>query len=66
MQSVCGVPVARADLRPGDLVFFYTPVHHAAIYIGGGKMVHAAGPGKGVRVDEVWARNYNCARRIIP
>jgi cell wall-associated NlpC family hydrolase len=66
VQAGCGVPVARADLRPGDLVFFYDPIHHAAIYIGDGKMVHAAGPGKGVRVDTVWAKTYNCARRIIP
>ena len=65
LQAGCGVPVARSDLQPGDLVFFYTPIHHAAIYIGDGKMVHAAGPGKGVRVDEVWTRNYNCACRII-
>ena len=32
----------KADLRPGDLVFFYRPVSHVAIYIGDGKVVHAS------------------------
>jgi len=65
MQYGCGVPVARDSLQPGDLLFFYNPIHHVAIYIGDGKMVHAAGRGKGVRVDEVPTRSYNCACRII-
>jgi cell wall-associated NlpC family hydrolase len=65
MQRECGVAVARADLQPGDLIFFYNPIHHVAIYIGGGKMVHAAGVGKGVRIDVVPTRNYNSACRII-
>jgi cell wall-associated NlpC family hydrolase len=64
MQYGYGVPVDRASLRPGDLLFFYNPIHHAAIYVGDGKMVHAAGMGKGVRVDEIW-NSYNCACRII-
>jgi cell wall-associated NlpC family hydrolase len=65
MQAGYGVAVSRDALQPGDLIFFYTPIHHVAIYIGDGKMVHAAGVGKGVRIDQVWARNYNCARRIL-
>ena len=65
MQAGYGTAVSRDNLRVGDLIFFYTPIHHVAIYIGDGKMVHAAGVGKGVRIDEVWSRNYNCARRII-
>jgi cell wall-associated NlpC family hydrolase len=65
MQAGYGSAVSRGGLMPGDLVFFYTPIHHVAIYIGNGKMVHAAGVGKGVRIDEVWTRSYNCARRIL-
>jgi cell wall-associated NlpC family hydrolase len=34
-------PVSRSQLRPGDLIFFYSDIHHVAIYIGGGWMVHA-------------------------
>jgi len=55
---------AQADLQPGDLVFFFDPVHHVGIYIGSGQMVDAAGTGKGVRIDYLWS-SYNCARRIL-
>lgn len=65
MQYGYGVAVSRANLQPGDLVFFYNPIHHVGIYIGGGKMIHAAGKGKDVRIDEVWTRNYTGARRIL-
>ena len=41
-MSQVGTPVAKADLRPGDLVFFYRPVSHVGIYIGDGKIVHAS------------------------
>jgi cell wall-associated NlpC family hydrolase len=64
MQSGYGVAVARADLQPGDLVFYYSPIHHVGLYIGGGKMVNAAGTGKGVRIDYIWS-SYNSARRIL-
>jgi cell wall-associated NlpC family hydrolase len=65
MQSTIGRPVSRADLRPGDLVFFYSPVGHVGVYIGGGKMVHAPTTGDVVRianVDTMWG--YNSARRL--
>ena len=64
-QATVGTPVSRADLRPGDLVFFYNPVGHVGIYIGDGKMVHAPTSGDVVRVasvDRMWG--YNSARRI--
>jgi cell wall-associated NlpC family hydrolase len=50
--------VSKGDLRPGDLVFFYSPISHVGIYIGGGLMVHAANPGAGVRVDSVFGGHY--------
>jgi cell wall-associated NlpC family hydrolase len=44
-------PVSRADLQPGDLVFFFPPtLHHVAIYIGGGEVVHAPHTGDHVRM----------------
>lgn len=47
--------VSRANLRPGDLVFFFRDgAHHVAIYIGGGRMVGAANPRAGIRIDYVW------------
>jgi cell wall-associated NlpC family hydrolase len=33
--------ISRAELRPGDLIFFYPDRHHVGIYVGGGVMVHA-------------------------
>ena len=35
--------------QPGDLIFFYSPISHVGIYIGGGMMVDAASPGAAVR-----------------
>jgi len=45
--------VSRSDLQPGDLVFFYSPISHVGIYIGGGLMVHAANPRAGVEVSSM-------------
>ncbi len=53
MQSQMGQQVSRAELRPGDLVFFYSPVSHVGIYIGNGQMVHAPTFGDVVRVASV-------------
>ena len=60
-----GVPVARADLRPGDLVFFGSPIHHVGIYVGGGNMVHAPYTGANVRINSISRSNYTGARRIL-
>lgn len=46
--SRMGASVSRSDLRPGDLVFWYSPVHHVAIYEGNGNMIHAQNPRVGV------------------
>ena len=66
MQSTMGQPVARGDLRPGDLVFFYSPVSHVGIYIGNGQMVHAPNRGSVVHVVDVDNMpGYNTARRLV-
>jgi cell wall-associated NlpC family hydrolase len=65
MQSAIGTPVSRAALQPGDLVFFYRPVSHVGIYIGGGKMVHAPTRGDVVKVTSIDAmRGFSGARRL--
>lgn len=49
--------VSQADVQPGDLIFYKTPIGHVAIYIGGGSMIHAPHSGDVVRVAAVdWAR----------
>jgi cell wall-associated NlpC family hydrolase len=42
--------VSKSALQPGDLVFFYSPIHHVGIYAGNGKIVHAPKPGDVVSV----------------
>lgn len=41
--------VSRSDLRPGDLVFFYSDRHHVGLYVGNGEVIHAPRPGEGVQ-----------------
>ena len=54
------IPLSEA--QPGDLVFYFGGgVHHVGMYIGNGKMVHAANPSSGVLVTDVlgpWYENY--------
>jgi cell wall-associated NlpC family hydrolase len=63
-QSTVGTPVSKSDLRPGDLVFFYSPVSHVAIYIGNGQVVHASEPGKPVKVSPLSHMPFHNARRV--
>ena len=63
MQSTMGTAVPRSALRPGDLVFFRSPVSHVGMYIGNGKMVHAPTPGTSVQVTSVDMAGYAGARR---
>ena len=50
--------VDRSDLRPGDLVFFGSPIHHVGMYIGDGKMVHSPSRGKDVHVTDIFGSSY--------
>lgn len=44
-----------AELLPGDLVFYgYGYVHHVALYVGGGQIIHAPGAGRNVRLDSIY------------
>ncbi|MFD3700006.1 NlpC/P60 family protein [Streptomyces sp. NPDC058646] len=52
-QINSGRRVARDQLAPGDLVFFYSGVTHVGLYIGNGQMVHAPRPGSTVRVAPI-------------
>ena len=47
------IPLSQA--RPGDLLFYFkNGTHHVSMYIGNGKMVHAANPSSGVIVTSVY------------
>ncbi|GAB7040991.1 MULTISPECIES: C40 family peptidase [Catenuloplanes] len=56
-----GKKVRRADLRPGDVVLPQSG--HVGIYLGNGKMVHAATPRKGVVVSKMYG--FSTARRLL-
>lgn len=47
-QSKLGTAVSRANMKPGDLIFWYSPVAHVSMYVGNGKMIHARGTAYGV------------------
>ena len=65
MQSQMGVPVSRGELQPGDLLFYYSPTSHVAMYVGNGKMVHASTSSKPVMVVDFDSMGgFTHARRI--
>jgi cell wall-associated NlpC family hydrolase len=45
--------VDKADLKPGDLLFFYSPIHHVAIYVGNNQMIHAPHEGTVVTLTTI-------------
>ncbi len=59
-----GLHVPRADLEPGDLVFFFADISHVGIYIGDGMMIDAPDFGETVRVEPVYWSAYVGAVRI--
>ena len=59
-----GVHVARSDLEPGDLVFFFADISHVGIYIGNGMMIDAPNFGVPVHVEPVYWSAYVGAVRI--
>ncbi|AET61285.1 cell wall-associated hydrolase (invasion-associated protein) [Paenibacillus terrae HPL-003] len=67
-QSTVGTFVPRSQLQKGDLVFFYSPIHHVAIYMGDGKILHTFGKG-GVTITDLnsgwWSSHYTTARRVL-
>ena len=62
-QYSSGRRVSRSSLQPGDLVFFYSPISHVGIYIGGGKMIDAPYPGTSVRITSISQLPYSGAVR---
>ncbi|MFB3739873.1 MAG: NlpC/P60 family protein [Candidatus Velamenicoccus archaeovorus] len=63
MQYAVLPHVSQSDLQPGDLVFFYSPISHVGLYIGGGNMIDANHPGDVVNVRAVnWGSFVGAAR----
>ncbi|MCK9899159.1 glycoside hydrolase [Parafrankia colletiae] len=53
-QWTAGRHVSRAELIPGDLVFFGADLYHVGLYIGGDQMIHAPRTGEVIRIEDVW------------
>jgi cell wall-associated NlpC family hydrolase len=52
-----GLPhVPLGSVQPGDLIFYYSPISHVALYIGGGQIIHATHPGAdgAVHIDSMY------------
>ena len=70
-QAAATQTIERAELRPGDLVFFNTmrrAFSHVGIYVGNGKFIHSPKPGAEVRVEDMgasyWTKRFDGARRV--
>ena len=64
-MATYGTAVAKTDLQPGDLVFFYTPISHVGMYVGGGMMINAPRSGDLVCIEDVFRTSYVTARRMV-
>lgn len=72
VQAQSGIAVSRAQLQPGDILFFNNTsngsIGHTGIYIGEGRFIHAANPKRGVVTDTINSGYYNTyyysARRV--
>lgn len=70
-QFMAGVKVKRADMKPGDLVFFHTGgrhrISHVGIYISNGHFIHSPTSGKSVEIssldDGYWSKRFAGAKR---
>jgi cell wall-associated NlpC family hydrolase len=69
-QATAGKAVDKADLQPGDLVYFSDggSVSHVGMFVGDGKYIHAPKPGDVVKISSLndsWAKShYSGGRRI--
>lgn len=46
-------PVSRNELKPGDLVFWFSDLHHMGIYVGDDTVVHATHTGDFIRMANI-------------
>jgi Cell wall-associated hydrolases (invasion-associated proteins) len=72
-QAQQGAVVSRADIQPGDLIFYSFAgngvIDHVGIYAGNNIMIHSPKPGDTVKITDIstsyWQSRFVTARRII-
>ncbi|MEV6611789.1 NlpC/P60 family protein [Kutzneria sp. NPDC051319] len=52
-QALVGMAVSRADVRAGDLIYFYQPVQHVALAIDHNRAIQAATFGEPVKISPI-------------
>jgi peptidoglycan DL-endopeptidase CwlO len=61
-QINVGRRISASELQPGDLIFYYSPISHVSIYIGGGQRISATHTGDYVRVQSLGSSIVGYAR----
>ncbi len=66
-QAGCGRSVSLNSVQPGDLIFYKhgSSIGHVAMYIGGGRVVHAQSARTGITTSSMYYNQPACARRIV-
>lgn len=50
-QALVGRAIPRSAVQPGDLIFYFEPVHHVAIAVDSDRAVHAPSFGESVKIS---------------
>ena len=61
-QYNVGRRISASELQPGDLIFYYSPISHVSIYIGGGQRISATHTGDYVRIQSLGSSIVGYAR----
>lgn len=66
-QPSYGKKIKKSELQPGDLIFYGEngKINHVAIYIGNGKVVHAANKRDGIKISNAFYRKPICYRSYL-
>lgn len=65
-QANCGTRIEIGEVQPGDLVFYGgSNIHHVAMYIGNGQVVHAQSANTGIVVSSMYYNTPTRAVRIL-
>ncbi|WP_405622532.1 NlpC/P60 family protein [Streptomyces sp. NBC_00076] len=64
-QATVGTAVPLAEVRVGDLIFFFDDLSHVGLFVGNGTMIHAPGPGSYIREESVFHAGESAIRGAV-